>query len=113
MHPLHQAVLLTEVVFFFVTTIGVVVIAVVAIARHQRGHVVGQTSAEREAIWTPHFVHCLFQCVGGVMSAIGVNIVIGVADLNGRAGKSTWGTTGSQRHICVVRRFFVAIRIVP
>ena len=60
MHPLHEAVFLTQVVLFFVTTICIVVIAVVAIARHQGGHVVGQTSAERETVGTPDLVHCLF-----------------------------------------------------
>ena len=113
MHPLHQAVFLTQVVLLLVTTIGIVAVAVVAIARYQGGHVVGQTSAERETIGTPNLVHCLFQGVGGVMSAIGVDIVIGVADLNRGAGESTLRTPGSQRHIIIVRRFFVRVRIVP
>ena len=47
------------------------------------------------------------------MCAIGVDIVIGVADLNGGTGKSTLGTPGGQRHIGIVRGFFVAARIVP
>src|SRR5437660_3190505 len=99
MHPLHQAVLLTEVVLLFVTTVGIVVIAVVAIAHYQGGHVVRQTAAERKTVGTPLFVDCLFQCVGSVMSAIGVDMVVGVADRNRRAGESTLGTAGSQWHI--------------
>ena len=47
------------------------------------------------------------------MSAIGVDIVVGVADRNRRAGESTLGTAGSQRHVGIVRGFFVAARIVP
>ena len=47
------------------------------------------------------------------MGAIGVYVVIGVADVNGRTRKSTLAATGSQRHVCVVRGFLVAAGIVP
>ena len=47
------------------------------------------------------------------MSAIGVYVVISVADINRGTGKSALAATGGQRHVCIVRGFLVAARIVP
>ena len=113
MHPLHQAIFLTQVVLFFVATTAVAVIAVVAIAHHQCGHIVGQTSAEREVVGSPNLIDSLFQSVRSGMGAISMYVVIGVADVNSGTRKPGLGTPGSQRHICVVGGFFVGARIVP
>ena len=113
MHPLHQSIFLTQVVLFFVATTAVAVIAVVAIAHHQCGHIVRQTSAERELVGSPNLIDSLFQSVRSVMSAIGVYVVIGVADINRGTRKSALAATGGQRHVCIVRGFLVAARIVP
>ena len=113
MHPLHQTIFLAQVILFFVTAIAVAVIAVVAIAHHQCGHIARQASAEREVIRSPNLIDSLFQSVRCVMGAIGVYVVIGVADVNGRTRKSALAATGGQRHVCIVRGFLVAARIVP
>ncbi len=113
MHPLHQAIFLTQVVLLFVTTTAVAGIAVVTIADHQCGHIVRQTSAEREIVGSPNLIDSLFQSVRCVMGAIGMYVVIGVADVNRGTRKSALAATGGQRHVCVVRGFLVAARIAP
>ena len=104
---------MTQVVLFFVTTSAVAVIAVVAIAHHQCWHIVRQTSAEREIVGSPNLIDSLFQSVGCVMGAIGMDVVIGVADVNRGTRKSALAATGGQRHVCIVRGFLVAAGIVP
>jgi len=113
MHPLHQAIFLTQVVLLFVTTTAIAGIAVVTIADHQCGHIVRQTSAEREIVGSPNLIDSLFQSMRCVMGAIGMYVVIGVADVNRGTRKSALAATGGQRHVCVVRGFLVAARIAP
>ena len=104
---------MTQVVLLFVTTTAIAGIAVVTIADHQCGHIVRQTSAEREIVGSPNLIDSLFQSVGSGMGAIGVYVVIGVAYVNGGARKSSLTTTGGQWHVGVVRGFLVAAGIVP
>src|SRR5438552_9877 len=99
--------------FFFISAVAVIAVAVVAIAHNQGWHIAGQTASKGNVVRSPHLVNCLLQIVSGGAVAIGVNVVGSVADLNRGAGKTSLGTARGQWHVVVVGRLLVRVRIIP
>ncbi len=75
MNPLDQPVALAQVVLFFVPTVTVVTVAVVAIAHHEGFHVGRKTSPQGKVIRTPDLIIRGLQSVVRVVVAIRVDLV--------------------------------------
>ena len=113
MDPLNQSVPLTKVIFFFVSAIGVIAVAVVAIADDEGRHLAWQTAAKRDVIGSPDLVNALLQVMRRRAIAIGVDVVGGVADFNRGSGKAVLCAAWRQRHIRVAAKLFESVGIVP
>lgn len=70
MDPLHQAVLLGQIILLFVPALGIVNVAVVTIARNQDWKIVGEATAEADFVGAPDLIDALQQVLRHVVCTV-------------------------------------------